>query len=653
LPEGHFVPSFLEEAPVTKKFFERKKNTPDPLARPTSLGNAPDNFFFSTPALRQRLDQAHRLIQSGGLFLLLVGERGAGKGTLLKQLLTLTDPRWEICSVSNGEAPSPGLAESGLLGRLLHEYNLTVPPQDPDAGKGILFGHIEALTQSGGIPLIIVRADRPPSPNDVELLTELAYTEANPGARVILNCEPGEVRRIRELMTGAGDGEIVQVLVPPFTEEEVGDYLHLRWNQANPVGDTPFTDGVIRSIYHASKGLPANVNKLAEQFLQNRHPARSRRVRAAGRVRKTPVDFLLDVLDFFREGKRMAALVAGVVAISLVLFIVFGHESRKVPEMVTVSKSLFPRNAQPNHASPDVVAAPGNQYTPLSSLEFEAQALTSPETTLKRSAIAPRHSGFTTPDNVGAISPEENTATGPERIDAMVLPKPADAPTSVVSEPGYPEGPERVVESVVIEPVAKADSTREKTSVEWAAPPPVGVPLMTASRELEASRKDAEEEPSVAPAPIAVPGQAEDNAGAAPPADQPTIDPGPPKEDLPSQPKSALAQIHGQPQENASAKNPSARAIEWLRQQDPRHYTIQLVGLSTKERMMRYMEKHRIGSRAAWLKTTNRGKDWFVVVYGVYPDRKAASAGIKTLSPVLRASNPWPLTIGNLLKKAP
>nr|VFJ63097.1 MAG: Sporulation related domain-containing protein [Candidatus Kentron sp. DK] len=629
---------------MKKIFFGREKNTPSPLAQPTSLGNISDDFFFSTPALRQRLDRIHKLIQSGGLFLLLVGERGAGKGALRKQLLTLADPKWEVRSVSTEGAP-PGLAESGLLGKLLHEYNLTASSQDPDSRKGILFDHIEALTHSGGIPLIIVDANRLPSPDDVKLLTKLSSAKSSPGARIILICKPGDVRHIRELMTSAGNGEIAQVDVPPFTEEQVGDYLHLRWNQANPVGDTPFTDGVIRSIYHASKGLPANVNKLAEQFLQNRRPARSRRVRAAGRVRKTPVDFFPDVLDFFMQGKRLAALVAGVVAVSLVLFILFGRGSPRGPEMVTVSTPISPMNTQPINAPPDDIAAPGNRYTPPSSLEPEAQALTSPKTTLKRSAIAPRDSGIITPNYIGAISPEGKTATGPEQIDAINLPEPASASASLVFDPGYPDGSERVVE-----PAAEATFSREQADVEWGATPPVEVPLMT-SRELELDRKEAEDQPSV-PAPI------EDVTGtppaaplpANPPPANPRImaDPGPPEEDSPAQQKPKFAQPHRQPRENTSA-----RAIGWLRQQDPRHYTIQLVGLSTKKRMMRYIEEHRLASRVAWLKTINRGKDLFVVVYGVYPNRKAASAEVKTLPPALRKTKPWPLTIGDLLEKAP
>nr|VFJ87990.1 MAG: Cell division protein DamX, binds to the septal ring, contains C-terminal SPOR domain [Candidatus Kentron sp. H]VFJ89964.1 MAG: Cell division protein DamX, binds to the septal ring, contains C-terminal SPOR domain [Candidatus Kentron sp. H]VFJ96340.1 MAG: Cell division protein DamX, binds to the septal ring, contains C-terminal SPOR domain [Candidatus Kentron sp. H] len=600
---------------MIKKYFRRRETTPDSPPPPVFLENTADDFFFSTPVLIQRLDLLRHLVQSGGFFLILVGEQGTGKNTLLKRLCIPANPRWEVCrvpavefSIVGPSADDETQPKPGLLERLIEEYKLTPPSQDSDLMKNALFDHIGALHDSGGIPLVIVDGNETPPVDDLRLLAELSSANERLGARIVLICKPGNARRIRELVATFQGGEITHTVdVPPFTEEEVGDYLHLRWNQTNPVGDDPFTDGVIRSIYHASKGLPASVNELARQFVQNRLPASSRKTRVA--------TIGAPVLDTMTQRGGLIALVGGLIVISVSLLLVMNHKPQGGTERVDLPLPIPPTNTQQavDLKSASALGGIALGQPPLSALA--GSTLQRPVMPLEefKSAIAPQP---LTPDSTDS------------RDVATTIPLESDDPSKVAAEQS-PSDPATA-------PIPAAPYEPEPTTVPATASIAAATTPMTTARELDFRRKEAREKASSTPT---------KDSTTSPPA---TDGDKPPKSQ--SQLRQQSPKLVRIPKR--ISKYTAVRTIEWLRQQNPEHYTIQLIGLSTKERMMDFIEKHRLDSRAAWFETVNRGKEWFVVVYGIYTTREAARAGIRTLPRTLRKNKPWAVTVDSILNKA-
>ncbi len=89
----------------------------------------------------------------------------------------------------------------------------------------------------------------------------------------------------------------------------------------------------------------------------------------------------------------------------------------------------------------------------------------------------------------------------------------------------------------------------------------------------------------------------------------------------------------------------------WLRQQEPELYTIQIMGAYDRDNLARLLRRHELpdGPQLAMFKSVYRNRDWFVLVYGLYPDRNHASQSIQALPRELRRNTqPWVRSLGSI-----
>ena len=69
--------------------------------------NRPDNYFFTTPALRLRMDLLQEYIRRNETPVLILGEAGVGKSTLLNQVVCRADHNWRIVRMPAVQSFSP------------------------------------------------------------------------------------------------------------------------------------------------------------------------------------------------------------------------------------------------------------------------------------------------------------------------------------------------------------------------------------------------------------------------------------------------------------------------------------------------------------------------------------------------------------------
>ncbi len=94
---------------------------------------------------------------------------------------------------------------------------------------------------------------------------------------------------------------------------------------------------------------------------------------------------------------------------------------------------------------------------------------------------------------------------------------------------------------------------------------------------------------------------------------------------------------------------PAVKNIDWLIKQDPEKYVLQLIGAYGQETIDEYLSAfkdtdHKIISFTA----SNKGKEWHVLVYGLFENRDQAVAAIETLPTRAKLMAPWPRTVQSI-----
>jgi DamX protein len=84
-----------------------------------------------------------------------------------------------------------------------------------------------------------------------------------------------------------------------------------------------------------------------------------------------------------------------------------------------------------------------------------------------------------------------------------------------------------------------------------------------------------------------------------------------------------------------------ARDAAWLKQLSGSTYTIQLVSLSTEERLVAYLAQQQDRSQFAWYPIARGGKRLYVVTYGNFDSKAAADAAAASLPREVGKVEPW------------
>lgn len=82
------------------------------------------------------------------------------------------------------------------------------------------------------------------------------------------------------------------------------------------------------------------------------------------------------------------------------------------------------------------------------------------------------------------------------------------------------------------------------------------------------------------------------------------------------------------------------------------HYTLQIIGLSSKEAMKKLITAQGISAKATFYETVLHGKNFYVLIYGQFKTPQEANAAVKMLPKSLQTQHPFPKKIGAILKES-
>jgi len=225
-------------------------------------------FLYMTAKHREALAGLLFAVTSRKGFLVLTGEAGTGKTTLLSRLMrSMPAERVHFSYILN-----PTLSPAEFLEMVLIDFGFGNIPDSKSQRlmrlhQFLLTGHREGRT----LVLIVDEAQK----LTPELLEEI---------RLLTNFETAEQKLLQIIL--AGQTELTELLnrtelrqlkqriavrvgVEPLAPSEIVQYMKSRWSRAGSGSDLPFSNAAIKLIATHSRGIPRLINSICDHALMN------------------------------------------------------------------------------------------------------------------------------------------------------------------------------------------------------------------------------------------------------------------------------------------------------------------------------------------------------------------------------------------------
>src|SRR5687768_5201164 len=234
-------------------------------AAPFQLSPDPRFFYGSRGHKRAHAYLQYGLHQSEG-FIVLTGEVGAGKTTLIRSLLSELDSR----RIVGAQLVSTQLDADSLLRAVASAFG--VPAADKD--KAGVLAELEAfllrLVQENRKALLIVDEAQNLAPQAVEELRMLSNFQV--GNRALLQSFLVGQPQLRELMKSTGMQQLRQRVMAayhlgPLDKDETRAYIEHRLKHVGWHNDPRIDDAVFTLVHAHTGGIPRRINTLCTRLL--------------------------------------------------------------------------------------------------------------------------------------------------------------------------------------------------------------------------------------------------------------------------------------------------------------------------------------------------------------------------------------------------
>jgi general secretion pathway protein A len=228
--------------------------------------NPDSRYIFLTPQTRRTLEEMVCGLQSRRGLVLLTGEVGTGKTTLISQLLS----RLRQMSMSTAFIFNSRLETNHLFDFILADFKVPADSQSKDNPLLRLNNWLIRRHHAGDSPVLIVdEAQGLP----VHVLEEL---------RLLLNLETPHQKLLQIVLAGQPELEdrlkrsdlrqltqriTLRCKTAAFTLEEERDYIQVRLLAAGATGKPVFDSEALDAVHTYSRGIPRVVNLLCEHAL--------------------------------------------------------------------------------------------------------------------------------------------------------------------------------------------------------------------------------------------------------------------------------------------------------------------------------------------------------------------------------------------------
>lgn len=223
-----------------------------------------DNYFFTTPALRLRLDLVQDYIRRGETPVLIIGDTGAGKSAFLHQLVSRADHYWRVVRI-------PAVA-SFSVNEVITFLNseLRLPARGTSDGMlGELDRWLDRIAVRDQVAVVAVDDAHALSDESLAHLATLSDQVRSDNCRVLMTGEPGLQARLKALRGNTRSsfpGHVVNI--PCLDQGEVASYIDMKLYHAGMEGKGPFNRAAVCDIARCSHGHPGRINTMANDLLK-------------------------------------------------------------------------------------------------------------------------------------------------------------------------------------------------------------------------------------------------------------------------------------------------------------------------------------------------------------------------------------------------
>ncbi len=223
-------------------------------------------FYYGSPVHRRAYAYLEYGLYQGEGFIVITGEVGAGKTTLVRNLLANLDPRQVLAA----HLVSTQLDADDLLRSVAGAFGLQTKNTDKASLLAELEQFLRRVAAERKRALLIVDEAQNLTPRAVEELRMLSNFQG--GERALLQSFLIGQPELRPILQGQDMQQFRQRIIAsyhlgPLDRTETQAYIEHRLNQVGWTGDPVIEDAAFDAIYAFTAGIPRRINMVCNRLL--------------------------------------------------------------------------------------------------------------------------------------------------------------------------------------------------------------------------------------------------------------------------------------------------------------------------------------------------------------------------------------------------
>lgn len=571
-----------------------------------------DRFLYLNSALNERLELLKHYTQYGNLLLLITGERGIGKSSLKQRFINTAQEEWQVCEIQSHTMMDASL----LLRQVATGFNITEPPLEPAALFEVLSEQLGYMHQNAMVPILIID-DAHELPQDaLQALLYLAehHSDQQTALRIILFCEPEieimledpAIHSLKERVTHSME-------LSALDESETAEYLRHRLAVAGLDGTSPFTPKLVNKIFKASDGVPSRINEYAHQnLLDDSEPFISEE-------RDLDDEYIQDVSPL-----NLRNIILSGVAVLVIGSALFFQDN---------INTLFEESNEPLIEDDIAQVDDANQN--------RSEIIRTEETSKHEEPIEEKTITFNLNEDIDkkVTPPTTSPQVAPTSISLKLTsinpnPVPSSKQRQIISISGTGfhkkqkvkvgwTGKEKILSETQVNVTSDNymnlilnTGTRPDTWTVTVIDTALNIESNTLSFTVVSSDKTKKKTQTIS------------------------------KEKTKSNTETSKENTTVKIKQKVTLTN-GLYGQEWIRQQNKKYFTLQLLGTHQENTLPAYLKKYSLKNGAAVFKTQRNDKNWFTLIYGQYPTKAAAQLAATQLPKGV--SKPWVRSFASIL----